>query len=165
MLSDTKRKALPAIARLVGLANAQPLHHFLAESPWDVKDLKYRRLALIYKALSGRKITAIVDDTGDRKKGNTTDYAKRQYIGNLGKVDNSIVSVTIYAVLDDITIPFLFEVYKPKECLNPGDQFHTKPQIAAAMIRELKSLSFKFKRVLADSAYGESESLFIIWMN
>ena len=81
---------------IVGLDNEQPLHHFLSESPWDVQDLRYRRLALIYQALAGREIIVIVDDTGDRKKGNTTDYVKRQYIGNLGKVDNGIVSVTIY---------------------------------------------------------------------
>jgi SRSO17 transposase len=161
MLSDIKRKTLPAIARLVGLENEQPLHHFLSESPWNVKDLRCRRLALIKTALEGREITLIIDDTGDRKKGDTTDYVKRQYIGNLGKIENGIVSVTAYGVIDDITIPLIFEIYKPEERLNPGDVFRTKPQIAAQMVRELKSLGFKFKRVLADSAYGESESPFI----
>ena len=96
MLSDIKRKTLPALARLVGLDNEQPLHHFLSESPWDLTDLRYRRLALIYQVLSGREIILIIDGTGDRKKGNTTDYVKRQYIGNLGKVENGIVSVTAY---------------------------------------------------------------------
>jgi len=30
--------------------------------------------------------------TGDRKKGQHTDYVKRQYIGNLGKIENGIVA-------------------------------------------------------------------------
>jgi SRSO17 transposase len=33
MLSDIKRKTLPAIAKIVGLENHQTLHNFLTESP------------------------------------------------------------------------------------------------------------------------------------
>jgi len=36
----------------------------------------------------------------DKKKGSTTDYVKRQYIGNLGKIENGIVAVTAYTILD-----------------------------------------------------------------
>ena len=32
MISELKRKSLPAIAKAVGLENPQPLHHFLANS-------------------------------------------------------------------------------------------------------------------------------------
>jgi len=34
MISDIKRKTLPAISRVVGLSNEQGLLHFLTESPW-----------------------------------------------------------------------------------------------------------------------------------
>jgi len=44
---------------------------------------------------------------------------KRQYIGNLGKIENGIVAVTAYGL---ITVPLLFEVYKPKERLKPEDK-------------------------------------------
>lgn len=103
----------------------------------------------------------IIDDTGDRKKGQHTDYVKRQYIGNLGKIENGIVAVTAYGVVDNVTIPLLFEVYKPKERLKPDDVYHSKPEIAAEMIRELQAIGFRFKLVLADSLYGESGSNFI----
>jgi SRSO17 transposase len=53
-------------------------------------------LNLILQRLAGRAITLIIDDTGDRKKGHHTDYVKKQYIGNLGKVENGIVAVTAY---------------------------------------------------------------------
>jgi SRSO17 transposase len=51
-----------------------------------------------------------IDETGDRKKGKTTDYVAHHYIGNLGKLENGIVSVNAYGILDQITFPFLFKV-------------------------------------------------------
>jgi len=34
IISNIKRKTLPAIAKVVGLDNEQGLHHFLTKSPW-----------------------------------------------------------------------------------------------------------------------------------
>lgn len=140
MVSDLKRKTLPAIAKVVGLKNHQSLHHFLTESRWSTAELRKQRLELILLVLQGRPIVLIIDETGDKKKGNTTDYVKRQYIGNLGKTDNGIVAVTAYAVLSGMTFPLMFEIYKPKERLQPGDKYLTKPEIAAIMIRKLQSM-------------------------
>ena len=179
MISEIKPKTLPAIAKVVGLDNHQPLHHFLTVSPWDIKLLRdlqvincptvsqnFRakprrvvvsldratptvgqfifwiflteiRLQLILDILSGRPIILMIDETGDKKKGKSTDYVKRQYIGNLGKTDNGIVAVTAYAVFCGMTFPLTFEIYKPRERLKEGDKYLTKPQIAAQMIKEL----------------------------
>ena len=57
--------------------------------------------------LGKREIALIIDDTGDRKKGKKTAYVKRQYIGNLGKVENGIVAVTAYGVFEGITFPLM----------------------------------------------------------
>ena len=97
-VSDIKPKTLPEIAKIVWLDNHQALHHFLRESPWNVKELRRQRLELILYILQGSPIVIIIAETGDKKKGNTTDYVKRQYIGNSGKTDNGIVAVTAYAV-------------------------------------------------------------------
>jgi SRSO17 transposase len=161
MLSEVKRKSLPAIAKVTGLKNEQSLHHFLTESPWKAEQLRQERLRLILSALAGKEIYLIIDETGDRKKGEHTNYVKRQYIGNLGKVENGIVAVTAYGVIEGITLPLMFEVYKPSERLQSDDSYQSKPEIAAKMIRELQALGFKFKLVLADSLYGESGSNFI----
>jgi len=119
------------------------------------------RLKLILQVLKGRPIILIIDETGDKKKGNTTDYVKRQYIGNLGKVENGIVAVTAYGVFCGMTFPLLFEVYKPRERLKPEDKYLTKPQIAARIIKKLQLMGFNFNLVLADSVYGESGTNFI----
>lgn len=161
MISEEKRKSLPAIAKVVGLPNAQSLQQFLVNAPWSVSQLRKRRLELILLQLESRKLVLVIDETGDRKKGHTTDYVKRQYIGNLGKVENGIVSVDAYGVLDNITFPLSFEVYKPKEWLKEGESYRSKPQIAAAMVQELCELGFEFELVLADSEYGESSSNFV----
>lgn len=165
MVSEIKRKTLPAIAKVVGLENHQSLHHLLTESPWSAAELRRQRLELILLVLQGRPIVLIIDETGDKKKGNKTDYVKRQYIGNLGKTDNGIVAVTAYAVLSGMTFPLMFEIYKPKERLQPGDKYLTKPEIAAIMMRKLLSMGFRFNLVLADSLYGESGKNFIQVLN
>ncbi|MBV8888023.1 MAG: IS701 family transposase [Chroococcidiopsidaceae cyanobacterium CP_BM_RX_35] len=161
MISDIKRKSLPGIAKVVGLDNHQGLHHFLTHSPWTAKVLRQRRLEMILQVLHGRTIALIVDDAGDAKKGTETDYVKRQYIGNIGKLENGIVAVTTYGLIGSIPFPLTFEVFKPKDCLKPDDEFRTKPQIAGQMVRESVAMGFRIDLVLAERFYGESDYPFL----
>jgi len=127
---EISRKSLPAIARAVGLPNDQVLHHCLTESPWSVAGLRKRRLNAILQQLNGQPLTLVIDETGDRKKGRTTDYVARQYIGNLGKIENGIVSVNAYGIVGQLTFPLLFKVFKPKHLLKAEDVYQTKLQLA-----------------------------------
>src|SRR5262245_26878436 len=156
LLTDLPRKTLPAIARAVGGEDAQSFHHFLTASPWDAATFHTKRLALIKSVLKERSFLLCIDETGDKKKGKTTEYVARQYIGNLGKIENDIISINAYGVLDDITFPLAFEVFKPQKRLKKDDQYKTKPQLAIALIQVLKQQGFHFEVVLADSLYGES---------
>ena len=157
MLCEVKRKSLPAIAKAVGLKNeGQSLHHFLRNVEWKVEDLRETRLWLTKLLVGEKEIVLIIDETGDEKKGKTTDYVARQYIGNLGKTESGIVSVNSYAVVEGITYPLLFKIFKPKTRLKEGDVYQTKPQLAVAIIEELITWGFRIKMVLADSLYGES---------
>ena len=101
-------------------------------------------------------MTLCIDETGDAKRGSTTDYVAKQYIGNLGKTANGIVSVNAYGVVDGITYPLTFKIYKPRSRLCSGDVYQSKPQLAVQMIREIQAMGFVIERVLADSLYGES---------
>ena len=60
MISDIKRKSLPAIAKIVGLNNEQGLLHFLTESPWKASQLRKARLNLILSVLAEREIVLII---------------------------------------------------------------------------------------------------------
>jgi SRSO17 transposase len=108
MLSEIKRKTLPAIAKAADQSDPQALHHFVANAPWRVEDVRKRRLTLLRQALAGRAFTLCIDETGDRKKGKTTDYVAAQYIGTIGKLANGMVSVNASGVLDHITFPLLW---------------------------------------------------------
>lgn len=156
MLSSIRTKSLPEIAKIAGLKDGQSLHHFLRDALWDVKKLKEVRLWLTKMLIGEREIILCIDETGDKKKGKSTDYVTRQYIGNLGKTENGIVSVNAYGVVDGITYPLMFQIFKPKNRLQEGDKYKTKPQIAIEIIQELKEWGFKIQLVLADSLYGES---------
>ncbi len=155
MLSEIPRKSLPKIAKTVGLKDGQTLHHFLRDGLWDVKAVRETRLWLTKLFIGEREIILCIDETGD-EKGKSTDYVARQYIGNLGKTENGIVSVNAYAVVKGITYPLMFKIFKPKKCLKQGDKYQTKPELAIKIIREVRAWGLKIKLVLADSMYGES---------
>ena len=158
LMSELKRKSLPAIAKLVGLSDSQRLHHFVTSAQWSTQDLKNRRLHLIQALVGKRRMVLIIDETGDRKKGQATDYVAKQYIGNIGKTANGIVSVNAYGVIDNITYPLLFKVFKPKSRLQVGDAYRTKIHLAVEIINTLQQWGFEFELVLADSFYGESSA-------
>lgn len=159
LISDLHRKSLPALAKAVGLDTSQGLHRFLTDATWDTDKLRQRRLELTKQALAGRHFTLCLDETGDRKKGTTTDYVSRQYIGNVGKIENGIVSVNAYGVLDTITFPLTFTVFKPQKRLHDDDTYQTKPTLAISLVKELLAEGFHIDLVLADSLYGESHEL------
>ena len=156
IISSLPRKSLPEIAKTVGMISAQSLHHFIANSPWSVDELKSKRLSKILKALNDQAITVVIDETGDRKKGKKTDYVARQYLGSIGKVDNVIVSVNAYGVYNHITFPLIFKIFKPKETLKAADKYKTKIELAREIITELIDFGVKIELVLSDSLYGES---------
>jgi SRSO17 transposase len=156
LISELPRKSLPAIARAVGEVDGQDLHHLLTEGKWRVEALREQRLLRLQQALGERCFALCIDETGDRKKGTTTDYVARQYIGNLGKLDKGVVSVNAYGVLDNITFPLLFRIFKPEARLKAGDTYRSKPALAIEMIQELQERGFNFDLVLADRLYGES---------
>jgi len=159
IISEIKRKSLPKISKVVGLKSAQSLHHFLAASPWDVTELRKRILSKTLAVLKGHSITVVIDETGDRKKGERTDYVARQYLGSIGQIEQGIVSVNAYGIYQNITFPLLFKVFKPKGTLKAGDEYFTKIELAIEIIKELMEFGFRIELVLADSLYGESNSL------
>jgi len=66
-----------------------------------------------------------LDETGDVKKGKTTDYVSRQYIGNLGKTERGIVSVNAYRLTNLvllIAIAYTFSTLKGQSLLRKGQK-------------------------------------------
>jgi SRSO17 transposase len=155
LLAETKRKSLPRLAK-TAQGEHQALHHFLANAEWSVEEVRSRRLELLRKAVGDQAIIVCLDETGDRKKGKTTDYTAPQYIGNLHGTANGVVSVNAYGVLGTTTFPLTFRFFKPKSRLKEGEVYKSKPLLAVKLLEELCRRGFHLSVVLADSMYGES---------
>ncbi|MDB9517073.1 IS701 family transposase [Roseofilum reptotaenium CS-1145] len=150
IISPIKKKSFPEIAKAVGINSPQSLHHFIANSPWSVGELRNLRLRKTREALKDDKITVIIDEIGDKKKGKKTDYVARQYLGSVGKIDRGIVAVNAYGVYKNITFPLLCKVFKPQGTLKEGDIYRSKLEIASQMIDELRNYGLNIELVLAD---------------
>jgi SRSO17 transposase len=155
LLAETRRKTLPRLGKTVP-TDPQAVQHFLATAEWSVEALRQRRLELLRQALGQTPCILCIDETGERKKGPTTDYVASHYIGNLHALANGIVSVTAYGVLGATTFPLLLRIFKPPTRLNAGDGYKTKPHLAVALSAEWRRSGCRFSVVLAARLYGDS---------
>ncbi|PSB04751.1 IS701 family transposase [Merismopedia glauca] len=157
LISELTRKSLPEIAKYVGLKDSQSLNNFIKNSPWDVNLLREQRLSLLKKHLGNRRFILVINEIGDKKKGKTTDYVAKQYIGQFGKTENGIVTINAYGILDGMTFPLIFKVFKPKNTLLEGDDYQSKHDLALGIIKKLLQRGFQFDTVIADSVYGRNK--------
>jgi len=104
----------------------------------------------------------VIDETGDRKDGHQTAHVARQYLGNVGKIDNGVVSVTSLWADEQVYYPLEIEPYTPESYFAQGKNdpaFRTKPKIALQLVQEARKLAWPFRAVVADSLYGEDRGL------
>lgn len=170
LLPMERNKTLTSLANtepVVGAQHpkAQQLQWFLSESNWEPVKINQRRLEL----LMGTVHTApspqgalVIDETGDRKWGRKTAHVGRQYLSNVGKVDNGVVSVQTLWADEGLYYPLMVEPYTPASWFEHGRQdvaFRTKPQIALELVEMAVAAAVPFRAVVADSFYGENETL------
>jgi SRSO17 transposase len=99
LLGGSRRKNVTQMANnAVGVVYSR-LHHFLTEANWEANEVNERRLQVMnqcYQTKIGKGFCLIVDDTGHKKSGNFTFGMERQYLGEIGKVDNGLIAVTTH---------------------------------------------------------------------
>ena len=168
LLPTERNKTLTALANtepIVGAQHprAQKLQWFLSESTWDAKQVNQCRLSLL-RADPSTAPTAtgvlVIDETGDRKAGTKTAHVGRQYLANLGKIDNGVVSVTSLWADERLYYPLDVEPYTPAHWFDQGKtdpEFRTKPQIALELVEQAVTAGIPFRAVVADSLYGEHD--------
>src|SRR3989454_5563655 len=125
LLPSERHKTLTGLVNtepVVGaqLPRAQKLQWFLSESDWDERKVQTKRLTLLREdattAPNARGVL-VIDETGDRKDGHKTAHVGRQYLGNLGKIDNGVVSVTSLWADEQVYYPLETEPYTQDELL------------------------------------------------
>src|SRR5215203_2986528 len=172
LLPAERNKTLTALANtepVVGAQRreAQSLQWFLSESGWDPREVNERRLKLLFEesastAAPSEKGVLVIDEHGDRKWGKHTAHVGRQWLANIGKTDNGIVSVSSLWADEGVYYPLEVEPYTPSHHFEGGKQdppFRTKLKIATELVGRAVEEGIPFRAVVADSFYGEDEEL------
>jgi SRSO17 transposase len=132
---------------------------------WSSSAVNDRRLAILASCRQTRikpGFSLILDDSGHRKSGRSTAGVGRQYIGQIGKVDNGVVMVTSHAYDGVKGVPLDVELYKHASSLEKGKEdpeFQKKPDIAVALIDRCIQRGFTPGLVLLDAGYGNNAPL------
>jgi len=168
LLPAERNKTLTALANTEPVTGAQrkeaqSLQWFLSESGWDPGEVNERRLELLFEgsatATDGKGVL-VIDEHGDRKWGRKTAHVGRQWLANIGKTDNGVVSVTSLWADEGVYWPIDFEPYTPAHHFEGGkndSKFRTKLKIASELVELAVERSIPFRAVVADSFYGEDE--------
>ncbi len=143
------------------LPRAQKLQWFLSESSWNERKVQAKRLSLLLEDPSTAPNwhgVLVIDETGDRKDGHKTAHVSRQYLANLGKIDNGVVSVSSLWADEGVYSPVDFEPYTPAVYFAKGKNdphFCTKLKMALQLVERALQEGIPFRAVVADSLYGE----------
>lgn len=167
LLLEIKRKNIKSIAEHIIGSDYQSLHNFISESNWDEEKLNILRIQNLQQDKQMKTHAngyLIIDDDGKKKRGNKTFGVKRQWCGNLGKVENCQVAVTSYWTDKDKGYPISSKIYLPKDLVaeenekndSEAKSFKSKPVIGLDLIDKSKQLGVKFKKLLFDAWYGSN---------
>jgi len=168
--SQLERKSIEPMALQVEGGTIRGLQRFLSDARWDEEQMRWNYHQLIAAEMGDPEGVLMFDETGFVKKGKDSVGVARQYCGSLGKVENCQVGVFAgyasrhgSALVDKrLFMPekWFGEDYAPRraKCIVPEEvPFHTKPQLAAAMLQPIAQEGLlPFKYVVADCLYGNS---------
>jgi hypothetical protein len=166
LLPSERNKTLSALANTEPLAGAQrkeaqSLQWFLSESRWDPQEVNERRLELMVDentTAPSEEGVLVIDEHGDRKWGRHTAHVGRQWLANIGKTENGVVSVSSLFADEGVYYPVDFEPYTPAHHFGGGKNdpaFRTKLKIAEELVEQAMGRKLPFRAVVADSFYGE----------
>ena len=146
MLPAERNKTLTALANTEPVKGAQrreaqSLQWFLSESRWDPDEVNERRLELLLleepTTAANDEGVLIIDEHGDRKWGKKTAHVGRQWLANIGKTEDGVLSLSSLWADERIYYPVAFEPYTPAHHFEGGKQephLRTKLKIASQLV-------------------------------
>ncbi len=166
LLPAERNKTLTALANTEPVSGAQrkeaqSLQWFLSESGWDPQEVNERRLELLFEdpatAANDRGVL-VIDEHGDRKRAKHTAHVGRQWLADIGKTENGVVSVSSLWADEKVYYPLEVEPYTPAhhfEGAKNDPELRTKLKIAYQLVQRSVQRGVSFRAVVADSFYGE----------
>jgi len=176
MLPGSRKSVEPMAARVhpqdVRSAH-QSMHHLVADSDWRDGALLAAVSSEVVPVLtaSGQEPCYwIIDDTGHRKYGRHSVGVARQYCGQLGKVDNCQVAVSLSLATAAGSLPLSYQLYLPEEWTEDKARrkgagvpkeiaFATKGEMARTQIEAALAAGVPRGPVLIDAGYGDEAAL------
>jgi SRSO17 transposase len=176
MLSGGRKSVEPMAARVCprNVRSAhQSMHHLVADSDWSDSALLGAAAREVAPRLTGsgkRPCYWIIDDTGQRKYGQHSVGVARQYCGQLGKVDNCQVAVSLSVATEQGSLPLAYQLYLPEAWARDKARrkragvprhirFATKGEIARTQIEAALAAGIPRGPVLMDAGYGDEAAL------
>jgi SRSO17 transposase len=170
LLPDGRKSVEPMAARLAP-ATARTKHktllNFVSEGTWsDTAVLTAMREAVLPAIEAHGPVRFwITDETSMAKKGMHSVGVARQYCGELGKVENCQVMVSLSVANDVAGLPIAARLYLPEDWIANDERrakagipldvgFQTKPSLALDQIRAAHAAGVPPGVVLADEVYG-----------
>src|SRR3954462_1910743 len=186
LLGSGGRKSIQPMAERLGLSGHDPLHHFISSPAWDDAPL-WRVLAeQVERQVGGEGAVLVVDDSGLSKKGDLSVGVARQYCGELGKVANCQVLVSLTLACGAVPLPVGLRLFLPSAWTDDAERCDeagvpaaartaqrnprlaippsyawrnlepASPEIALAEIDRVRAAGLRFSCVLADAGFGSS---------
>jgi SRSO17 transposase len=178
LMACPERKSIEPIALLVGHGDVSGLQKFVGAAPWAYDDVMAEAQTLFADELvpsaadSPIGVVGVVDESAFTKKGTHSAGVARQHNGRLGKEDNCQVGVFLIGVTPAGSALLDHRLFLPEDWCEPTRAaqsrraeahipenllFHTKPRIAAELIRDVAVLgTVKLDWVTADEEYGRA---------
>lgn len=170
LVSDLPRKNCWTIAEHAGDRTPGKMQHLLGRARWDTMAAMRTVRAFVCERLDDGDAVAILDESGQEKKGNRTVGVKRQYVGCAGRVSNAInvvycsfateaghalVGARPYLPAEWATGPGL-----RKQAGVPADvEFATKPELGRQILTDLHEEGRLPSWVTGDEVYGRDPGL------
>ena len=170
LLSDLDRKSCEPIALAAGVA-VRTLQEFLRDHRWSfaqVRDLLQQHVGSLLAGLPGDELgtVGLHDETATVKDGRCTPGVQRQYCGELGKVENCIVTVHTGLARGRFKTLFDADLFLPESWGQDRDRcrraavpddvaYRPKWQIALGQLDRALANGIRFDWFTFDEGYGD----------
>jgi len=170
LMSDLPRKNCWAIAEHAGDATPDRMQRLLERARWETMAAMGKIRRFVIGHLVSERAVAVLDESGQEKKGTATVGVKRQYVGCAGRVSNAInIVYCTYATPSGHALVGA-RPYLPAEwAADPGRReaarvpenigFATKPELGRAILADLHAEDVLPPWVTGDEVYGRDPRL------
>jgi SRSO17 transposase len=170
LMSDLPRKNCWTIAEHAGDATPGKMQHLLERAKWDTMAAMAAVRAFVCEYLDDGDAVAILDESGQEKKGTATVGVKRQYVGCAGRVSNAVNVVYCSFATRAGHALVGARPYLPREWATDPQRraragvpeelaFATKPQLGRQILADLHTEGRLPPWVSGDEVYGADPNL------